>query len=338
MPDSICAELPRVLVPWTARKLAVSRSRIRTELRRGNWRMIARGAVLTRPEAPGRVDWAELGLLVAGPSAALSGWDALRARGLGERNAPTDEVLVLSRRAGNRVLGRVRIRRTRRPYSVTTTSFENAAYPLTPVVAPARAVADTALDCRNLAAVRATVTAAVQRRACSVTDLVAELDGCPRQHSQLFRRALADAVAGARSAAEAAAARRLVRARVPPFELNVPIVDEYGTVIFVVDVLWRALRAALEVDSREHHFSEADWKATLDRHNHLTRYGLAVTHYPPSVISAGGGRWLAEVEDWLAVRAAELAVPTVTKPAIVAPSPGASPPPLVIRRTRPRTA
>lgn len=107
---------------------------------------------------------------------------------------------------------------------------------------------------------------------------------------------------GARSAAEAAAAAaaaRLGRGGVPPFELNVPVVDEQGELIFVVDVLWRELRAALEIDSREYHFSETDWLATLDRHNELTRYGLAVSHYAPSIVTKRGAGWVAEVDDWL---------------------------------------
>lgn len=325
-------QLPRVLVPWTAQKMGVSRSRVRTEVRRGNWSQIARGAVLTRPEEPGRADWAAVGLLVAGRSAALSGWDALHARGLGERDAPTDEVLVLGRHTSNRVIGRARIRCTRRPYRVVTTSFGNAAYPLTPVVGVARAVADAALDYRRLAPVRAMVTSAVQRRACALTDLLAELDTCPRQRSAMLRLALADALAGARSAAEATTARRLVRARVPPFELNVPIVDEHGEVIYVVDVLWRALRAVLEVDSREYHFNEADWQATLRRHNELTRLGLAVTHYPPSVVCGRGRGWLREVEDWLAARATELSVARGGRARLIAPPAGASPPPLEVHR------
>ena len=129
------------------------------------------------------------------------------------------------------------------------------------------------------------VTGGVQRRACTVGDLVAELGGCPRQRSRPFRL---------------------------------------------------ALRAALEVDSREYHFSEAEWKATLDRHNRLTRFGLAVTHYPPSVVSARARGWLAEVEGWLGARAVELGMPVVTRAKIVAPPPGAQPAPLVVRRRPPR--
>src|SRR5215471_3589152 len=74
---------------------------------------------------------------------------------------------------------------------------------------------------------------------------------------------------------------------VPTFELNVPIVHA-GRVIAVADVLWRKLHAVLEIDSREYHLSEAQWKATMARHNKLTNVGYAVTHYPPSAIREGG--------------------------------------------------
>ena len=132
------------------------------------------------------------------------------------------------------------------------------------------------------------MTSAIQRHACSLVELIAELESGPRSRSKLLRLALQDAVDGARSAAEAEAAAKLRRGGVPSFELNVPIVDEHGALIYVVDVLWRALRAVLEIDSREHHFSESDWLATLERHNELTRYGLAVTHYAPTIVTKRG--------------------------------------------------
>lgn len=111
--------------------------------------------------------------------------------------------------------------------------------------------------------------------------------------------------------------------------MNVPVVDERGTVIYVVDLLWRELRAALEIDSREFHFSEADWRAALARHNELTRFGLSVTHYPPSATRAP--RWDAEVAYWLRRRAAELGVVT---PAVRRSEPAAARPalPLVVVR------
>lgn len=94
----------------------------------------------------------------------------------------------------------------------------------------------------------------------------------------------------------------------PQFEVNVPIVDSSGTLIAIVDVLWRALRAVAEIDSREFHFNEHDWQATLVRHNRLTRLGLAVAHHTPSAIRAGRRRWAEDLAGWLRLRAQELGV------------------------------
>jgi hypothetical protein len=95
-------ELPRVLIPSVAGDLGISDARTRAELRRGKCRTIARRAVLTRPEEPTRADWAALGIALGGPTAAMSGWDALRILDLGTEQPPTEEVLVLSRHASNR--------------------------------------------------------------------------------------------------------------------------------------------------------------------------------------------------------------------------------------------
>jgi hypothetical protein len=327
-------ELPRILVPAIASRLGITRARIRTEVGRGNWQTIARGVVLTRPDEPTREDWAGVGIAVGGPTAALSGWDAVRIRGLGDPTPPVCTVLVLIRDGRSRLVGSAWVRRTGRPYLVETTSAHAGLHPLTPVVPTARAIADAALTYSALGPVRAMVTSAVQRNACSLVELVRELDDGPQNGSYFLRRALRAAAFGAHSEAEAAATDKLVRAEVPPFELNVPIVDERGAVIFVVDVLWRELRAALEIDSREFHFSDAGWRATLDRHNKLTRSGLAVTHYPPSVVNARDCTWTAEVAEWLRCRATELGVALPPGRGPISPAIGADPPPFLVRIRR----
>lgn len=154
--------------------------------------------------------------------------------------------------------------------------------------------------------VRAMTTGAVQRRLCTVGELRAELGAGPRQHSALFRQGVMDAAGGAHSIAEAEAADFLRRADLPPFEMNVAVVDASGAVLFVVDFLWRGLRAALEVDSREFHAGYDEWHDTLARHNRLTAAGLAVTHYPPKIIRSRGPSWAGEVGQWLRRRAADL--------------------------------
>lgn len=303
-------ELPRILTAPRAASLGVSRSRVRTELRRGNWRRIATGVLLTVPDAPTRFDWCEAGLVLAGPGAALSGWDAVGLHGMRVQPPAGASVLVLVRTCRSRRFGPVLIRRTERPYRSALTPAEHPVFPLAPLVSPARAVADACLLPADVGRVRALVARSIQLGRCTPEALAAELARSPRSGSGALRRALAEVAAGARSAAEAAAATRLRRSRLPAFELNVPVLDLDGRVRYVLDVLWRELRAALEIDSREYHFRAADWQATMRRHNALTGAAPAVLHYPPSRLTADGA-WLHQVESWLRGRAAELGVPYV---------------------------
>jgi hypothetical protein len=299
------ADLPRVLTPAIADICGVSRARARTEIQHGRWRQLARGVVLTRPDEPSRADWALAGLAIVGSHGALSGWDAARLVGIGSRTPPSDDVLVVTTRGGSRRAGRVWIRKVAGPLPCRMTAADDPLLPLARVVMPARAVVDNALQSARARPVRALVTTAVQRELCSVEELTAQLQYAARRNSAALRLALADAVAGARSIAEAEAAELLSVGGVPTFELNAPIVHG-GRVIAVADILWRELRAVLEIDSREYHLSEAEWKATMARHNRLTKAGYAVTHYPPSAIRDGGLAWVAEVDDWLRARALEL--------------------------------
>lgn len=326
---------PRVLTPELVRRLGVSRARVRGELRRGNWQHLARGIVLTRPDEPTREDWADVGIALSGPGSALTGWDAVRARGLGDRRPPAGPVLVLSPVAANRVIGGVRIRRTSRPFARQVQPL-GAPFELTPLTGVARAITDTALQyAENLDAARALVTSALQRRRCTMAELLAEYRRGPRNHSGALRAALSDALDGARSVAEATAARRLASGPVPPFELNVPVVDEEGRLLYVIDELWRELRAGVEIDSREYHFDEPDWQRTLIKHNDLTRFGLAILHYPPALITGRGSSFVPDVADWLRLRAVELGRPVPSGHGVRRPPVGTEPSPLVVRAGRP---
>lgn len=202
------------------------------------------------------------------------------------------------------MVGEVRIRPTCRPYRVATTAAIDPVLPLAPVVWPARAVCDAAVGNPSRSTVRALVTSAVQRGACTVDELAAETRAVPRNGSRFLRDAVLLAGLGARSAAEARAAQLLRRARVPAFEMNAPIVDVASGRRYVADFLWAQLRAVLEIDSREFHLSELEWKATMVPHNALVAMGYAVVHYPPSAVQARG--WAPGVRRWLAIRAIEV--------------------------------
>ncbi len=299
---------PRIITIDLAARLGISRSRVRTELAHGTWRRLAVGVVLTRPDDPTREDWADLGLALAGTGAAISGWDAVRARGFGDRRAPSDRVLVVSGTAMNRLIGDVRIRRTCRSFLRQMQPLD-APYEPRPLVGLARAVTDTALQHgRSHRATTALVAAVLMRRACDLPELIGEYRAGPRRDSAGLHRALEVAADGARSVAEADAARRLAAGPIPPFELNVPIVDQRGNLLYVVDELWRELRAAVEIDSREYHADPNDWEHMLARHNDLTRWGLAVLHYPPKLVTAPGSRFVRDVGDWLHRRSDDLGV------------------------------
>ena len=272
------------------------------------WQRLTRGFLLTVPGRPTRADWINLGLELAAPTGAISGWDAIRMVGLGEVEPPAPEVLILARRGEHRVVGGARIRPTNRPFTTWRLPGDHPDHPYCEVVSVARAVADTALQYRRLRPVRALVTSAIQKRRCDPEGVIAELESGPRNHSGLLRRAVVDLRAGAKSIAEAEAIDVLRRSPVPPFEANVPVVTTSGVQIAEADCLWRELRAVLEIDSREFHFLEDDWKRTMARHSALGKRGLVMAHYPPSQIRRSPETWAKGVEQWLRARAAELRV------------------------------
>jgi very-short-patch-repair endonuclease len=298
--------LPRVLTVDGADRLGFTAARRRTELRRGHWQRLTVGVLLTRPDEPTRDDWIQVGMVVGGPGAALSGWDAVRLRGLGPSRPPDPRVLVLTTTGHNRLIGGVRLRPSGRPLIASRISGADDTLADVRVAAPGRAVADTALLCTRLEPVRAMVTSAVQRGLCTPDDLIDEYRTAPRNHSAFLRRALLDVLAGARSIAEAEAIQLLHAIGLTGFEANAPIHDGTGRIIYVVDLCWPALQAIVEIDSREFHFGEEEWKATMRRHNVLTGLGFAVAHYPPSDIRRRKKAWAYEVADWLRARAVHL--------------------------------
>jgi very-short-patch-repair endonuclease len=296
--------VPRVLTAGGARVLGFSYSNVRTELGHERWQVLMPGIYLTRPDPPDRADWIRAGLSIAGPEGVLSGWDAVRAHWLGDGTPPVDEVLILCRTGGFRTVGQVRIRPSMRPLGSAHQVVPGAGW--INVANCARAVADTSLVYRRLPPVRALVTGAVQAQRCSLADLEQELADGPQQGSAHLRRAIADVRAGAASISEAELADLMRAAGLPEFEQNVPIVNEAGRHIATADVLWRGLRAVLEVDSKRHHFLEADWARTMRRHNRLMRCGLAIAHYPPAEFRGDPHRVTAEIDLWLRARATEL--------------------------------
>ena len=98
---------------------------------------------------------------------------------------------------------------------------------------------------------------------------------------------LADLEAGVRSAPEAEARDLVIASRLPEPLWNHDLFTPDGTWIARPDGWWKE-GVAFEVDSREYHFSEADWQATMLRHERLSAYGIIAIHASPSRIRRHG--------------------------------------------------
>lgn len=288
--------LPRVLRRDQALRLGYSRRAVGHRLRTGRWRRVLPRVYLTVDTMTER-DRYDAALLYAGRGAALSGAAALRASGVRGVAEPRTVLVLVPPDNRAESTGWVRIRATGRPIRIERWIGPRR-------VEVARATADQALSTRSLAEARALVARVVQQGRCTVEELGTELDEGPRQGSAFLRLALAEVGSGAESAPEAEAAAILRAAGVAGFVQNATLLLPNGT-HRRVDFYWPALRAVLEIDSVEWHFTTEDWARTWDRHLQLTTAGYSVIHRPPSALR-DRGRFVRDVGAWLAGRAAEL--------------------------------
>ena len=111
--------------------------------------------------------------------------------------------------------------------------------------------------------------------------------------------------AGAWSAPEARAAKLLKRGGVPPFKQNRRIDLPNGRYV-VVDFLWRALRAVLEIDSDVHHALTVDAEGTANKHIALETLGFSVVHRAPAFVMREPTAFVDGIARWLQARRREL--------------------------------
>jgi hypothetical protein len=136
----------------------------------GPWRRLLPGVVLMGTGPPNRRQRLRAAIAYAGPGAVLSGTDALHCHGI---DVPSGALLVLLP-ARRRVAGRDYLtveRTTRLPEPVWCDGF-----PLAPVV---RATVDAARREHDRTRLRALLAAPLRARACTVAELLTELEaGC----------------------------------------------------------------------------------------------------------------------------------------------------------------
>jgi hypothetical protein len=177
--------------------LGVSEGTVRRRIEAGGrWQVVLPGVYATFTGSLAPRQRLRAGLLHAGDQAMLCGVTAAELHGLRylPRHDGSVHVLVPD---GTKVrsLGFVRVHRT----TGVPRPWWRAAFPLTP---PAHAAIEVARALHNLREVRAVLCEAVQRGLATPDELAAVVREGPSAGSALPRRALADIVAGCRSAAE----------------------------------------------------------------------------------------------------------------------------------------
>ncbi len=239
----------------------------------GPWRRLLPGVVLTHAGAPRPQEIARAALLYAGPDAILTGVEALRRAGASHGRDGTVDVLVPHdrRRAST---GFVRVERTRRLPAERLLG----GLPCAPV---ARALVDACRRIDDLDAVRSLVAPCVQRRACTLRDLVLEVAAAQRRGTRHLRTVLHEVSDGVRSVAEAQARTLLGQHGVPAAQWNVDLLGPDGQFVAAPDAWWDGPGVALEVNSQEWHVTPASWHDDQRRWRQLVALGVLVVPVTP---------------------------------------------------------
>jgi len=240
----------------------------------GPWQRLLPGVYLTVTGSVTQEQREMAALLYAGPESLMTGTAAVRRHHLRAPGADLVDVLIPWSQKRQSTAG-VRVHRTRRmpPRWYVTGKIRFAEAP--------RAVADAARSMTRFDDVRAVVCEAVQRRACFVNDLVAELEAGSSAGSALLREALAEVADGVRSVAEADFRVLILRSDLPRPVFNARLIDVDGTLIAITDAWWQEAGVAAEIDSRAYHLAAADQDRTTGRHDKLTAHGILALHFSP---------------------------------------------------------
>jgi hypothetical protein len=276
--DQLLIEQLDVLSRSQALAVGVTDNAVRHRLRLGGpWRALLPGVYMAATGAPTTLQQEMAALLYAGDGGLITGPAALRSHHIRTELTDIVDVLIPATRQ-RRDTAFVRLHRTIR--------IPSRIWEAGPVryVMPPRAVADTVRGLTSLREVRAVVADAIQRRKCTIRDLITELDAGPNAGSVLFREALADVADGIRSAAEGDLRDLLARSRLPMPLFNPSLYDHTGRFIARPDAWWPQLAIAVEVDSREWHMSPEDHAKTLIRGRRMAKHQIIVLRFTPRQI------------------------------------------------------
>lgn len=232
----------------------------------GPWQRLLPGVVLLSGAPPTRRQLVRAALCHAGPSAVLTGIDAVRAHGVSTPAAEGDVLVLIP--ASRRVVSRapVNVERTSRlPPPVRRMGL--------PVAPLTRAIADAARHERDRARLLALLLGPLRAGECTVADLRAELDLGNQRGSAAARSILARREHEVVPVTHGVA-RRLVRhAPLPPPRWQVELHDRAGTLLGVADAWWPDAGLAWSLGEQLHPLPTDD-QATAA----LAELGITVLH------------------------------------------------------------
>jgi hypothetical protein len=257
-----------------AAELGIVTSTIANRIKPGGpWQRILPGVYLTTRTKP-TIDQLDMAaLLYAGRTSMLTGLAALRRFGILPGATGVVDILVpIALRPTTR--GFVRVHRTRR---MPSGYARQGAIRFTPMP---RAITDAALAAACFRDMRAIVATGVDRGRCRTEDLLAELEHSRLPNSPQLRRVIADIERGIKSSPEGDLMDLVDRSGLPKPLYN-PRLYVGNVFLASPDAWWETAGVAAEVDSREYHFAEPDWEATMQRHARMTAAGIRVVHFTP---------------------------------------------------------
>lgn len=247
----------------------------------GIWQRVLPGTYLIHRGTPTVAERLHAGVKYAGPEAVITGGLALHLRRLrylplAVEELPVHVLLPMNRHVKSS--GFAIIERTQRlPISEVIGGFPVAPLP--------RSIFDAARRHNDRAAVRAFLLEAVQRRMLDIPDLVAEIDDGQRRWTATLRDVLGDAVSGVRSVQEANLRDIVIASDLPEPLWNPTLETLDGDFIAEPEGYFEDIGLALEVDSREHHYTREDnFSKTWSRHSVYNRHRIVAERILPVTI------------------------------------------------------
>ena len=244
----------------------------------GRWQRLLPGTYLVHRGTPTVDERINAGLQYAGPDTRLTGGLALHFHRLRYLPQTTDQLpvhLLVPMHRQLKSANFVIIERTERlPEPLVVNG-----YPLAPLP---RAVFDAARRHHDKHAIRAFLLEAVQKRELQIDDLVYELRAGQRRWTAPLRDVIGDAKSGVRSVQEARLRDIVLSSDLPEPLWNPRLETLSGELIAEPDGYYEDVGLALEVDSREHHFTDyKKFEKTWSRHSVYNRHGIAAERILP---------------------------------------------------------